>query len=142
MPSSSLACTAPSMPSGSTPSSSAPPRPDCTKPTSRQPAVHERCPVSADLASRRAVGLGLARKSDINPPNFGILLTIVWLHAPRADRLQLADQLLNSASDLVTDGPCVVDVLACRVVEDPVFIAFAWVEGPGVSTAHGDHDVK
>jgi hypothetical protein len=35
-----------------------------------------------------------------------------------------------------------VQVLACRVVEDPVFVASAGIIGAGVAATHGDHNVR
>ena len=56
--------------------------------------------------------------------------------------MQLADQVLDPTSDLISDGPYGVDLLAGRVFEDPIFIAFPGIVGAGVSAAHSDHDVK
>ena len=53
-----------------------------------------------------------------------------------------AEQLLDAAADLVTDGPDRVDALAGGVVEDPVLVPFARVEGAGVAAAHGDHHIR
>ena len=41
------------------------------------------------------------------------------------DRLQLTDQLFDPAFDFVADGPDMVNVLACRIIKDPVFVTFA-----------------
>ena len=44
-----------------------------------------------------------------------------------ADGLHLADQLFDAAIDFVADGSDVVNVLASRIIELPVFEAFAGI---------------
>jgi hypothetical protein len=55
--------------------------------------------------------------------------------------LQLADLLFDSPSNFVANGSDVADVLACGVVEDPVFVAFTGLERTGVAAPHGDDDI-
>jgi hypothetical protein len=56
-------------------------------------------------------------------------------------RQKFVDQGFDAAADLVADGPDMVEVLACRVVEDPVFVASAGIIRAGVAATHGDYDI-
>jgi hypothetical protein len=49
--------------------------------------------------------------------------------------------LIYPSPDFVADGSDVVDVLACGVVEVPVFVAFAGIVGAAVAAAHGDDHI-
>ena len=54
---------------------------------------------------------------------------------------EVAQQGLNTPADLVADRADRLDTLPGRVVQDPVLVAFARVEGAGVAAAHGDHHI-
>lgn len=47
----------------------------------------------------------------------------------------------DASVDLVADFACLLERVVCWVSEVPVFVAFAGVDGAGVSAAHGDDDV-
>ena len=45
----------------------------------------------------------------------------------------MVDEGFDATADLVADGPDMVEILACGVVEDPVLVAFAGIVGAGVA---------
>src|SRR4051795_8214260 len=60
---------------------------------------------------------------------------------PATFRLQIGQKPLHSIGDLVSDPAHRVEVLAGGILELPVLIALARIDGAGVSAAHRDHDV-
>ena len=54
----------------------------------------------------------------------------------------MADEGFDATADLVADRPDMVEILACGVVEHPVFVAFAGILRAGVAATHGDHDIR
>jgi hypothetical protein len=54
---------------------------------------------------------------------------------------KLVDESTNACVDLVADAPHCVDVLAGRIVELPVLVAFAGIDRAAVAAAHRDHDI-
>src|SRR5437588_5107273 len=59
-----------------------------------------------------------------------------------ATREQLADQPLDTLVDLVPDPANRLEILAGRVVELPVLVLLAGIDGAGVAAAHRDHGVR
>ena len=53
----------------------------------------------------------------------------------------MVDEGFDAMADRVADGPDMVEILACGVVQDPVLVAFAGIVGAGVAAPHGDYDV-
>src|SRR5512145_462800 len=62
-------------------------------------------------------------------------------HSCGADS-EFGEEVFDAAPDLVADGSDGGDVQAGRVVELPVVVALARVEGASVAAAHGDDDVS
>ena len=66
-----------------------------------------------------------------------------WLSADDqfAETVSDAKSASTARSDLVSDRTDRLDVVPRRIVEFPVFVAFAGIQRTGVPTAHGDHDI-
>jgi hypothetical protein len=56
-------------------------------------------------------------------------------------RYELGEELLDSPVDVVDDGADRLDGQAGGVLELPVEVALAGIDGAGITAAHGDHDV-
>ena len=72
----------------------------------------------------------------------GVLLLGGYASWPRpVGGTSSASRARTAPVDLVAYGADLFDRLACGVVERPIHVALAGVEGAGVPAAHGDHDV-
>src|SRR5882762_4812793 len=59
----------------------------------------------------------------------------------RAGDCELVEQRTDPRVDSVSNSTNGLEILACRVVQLPVLVTFAGVDGAGVSAAHRDHDI-
>src|SRR5699024_1781677 len=70
------------------------------------------------------------------------------LHPVQLDALgrcrdeQLGYELLDAGFNVVANGPDGLNALAGRVLELPVFVAFAREDRTGIAAAHGDDDIR
>src|SRR5690349_11852110 len=56
--------------------------------------------------------------------------------------LQPADQLAHARLDLVANSSDRVEILARRVLELPIFVTLAGIDGAGIAAPHRDHYVR